>query len=113
MIAEWSNEIFHSKFKNCLRHFDVTASLFGGRGEVLGHRAIGEQLLVVVRPEVLVSRAHQLVVDDRLPDRALWKMECIQLPKPTIQPKFKYVSPREASEKPMKPISNADLKEPL
>ena len=48
-----------------------TASLFSGRGEVLGHRAIGEKLLVVVRPEVLVSRAHQLVVDDRLPNRAL------------------------------------------
>lgn len=47
------------------------AFLFSGRGEVLSHRAIGEQLLVVVRPKVLVGRAHQLVVDDGLPNRAL------------------------------------------
>ncbi len=57
---------------------EVQLDLLGGRGQVApGWAVVGEQLLVVVRLLLLLPlggggrRAHQLVVHDRLPNRAL------------------------------------------
>ena len=50
---------------------EVELDLFCGRGQLTARVVVGEQLLVVVGLEVLQGCAHQLVVDNGLPDGAL------------------------------------------